>query len=242
VVKKQTEKTAKKIVAKKKEIALSPIVKPAVTPVEAKKAWKAYQELKKAVMEKNDVQIIQGQKFLKKSYWRKLATFFNLSVEVVEERKEEIGKNVVFHFVCKAIAPNGRYAIGSGSCSQWEKNYKNTIHNTRATAETRAFNRAVSNLVGGGEVSAEEIVGLEGSNISSSAKKGVLGASQQATGNSKKGSATEAQKKAIFAIAKSKGMDSEKIKEKAKDLYGLKSFNDISGQEASDLIKALQAS
>jgi hypothetical protein len=38
-----------------------------------------------------------------------------------------------------------------------EKGRKNTLHNTRSTAETRAFNRAVSNLVGGGEVSAEEV-------------------------------------------------------------------------------------
>jgi hypothetical protein len=40
----------------------------------------------------------------------------------------------------------------------WEFAKPNSLHNIRSTAETRAFNRAVSNLVGGGEVSADEIV------------------------------------------------------------------------------------
>ena len=97
----------------------------------------------------------------------------------------------MWNFACKATAPNGRSAIGTGSCSafekatiingkpmqkgkvtewghtaggksypvawEWEPAQPNSIHNVRTTAETRAWNRAVSNLVGGGEVSAEEV-------------------------------------------------------------------------------------
>lgn len=173
----------------------SAIVLPAVTPDEAKKSMEEYQNLKKSIIdEKSDVQDIAGEKFLKKSYWRKLATFFNITVDVVEEKHEMIGGNIIWHFICKAVAPNGRSSIGSGSCDQYEKATKrgdkwmkkgevtkwgknpktgksfpmefnwmmaepNSIHNTRSTAETRAFNRAVSNLVGGGEVSAEEVNG-----------------------------------------------------------------------------------
>jgi hypothetical protein len=147
------------------------IVSPAVTPQEAAAAWKSYQQLKKSVISKDDVQAIQGKEFLKKSYWRKIATFFNLSVEIIEEKHEQIGKTMVWHFTCKATAPNGRYAVGTGSCDAFEKAEMvngqyltygkpakpNSIHNIRSTAETRAFNRAVSNLVGGGEVSAEEV-------------------------------------------------------------------------------------
>ena len=153
------------------------IVMPAVSPEEAVGAWGEYQELKRKIVEPEDVQMIEGKDFLKKSYWRKIATFFNLSVEVVEERKEQLGKTFVWHFTCKATASNGRYAVGVGSCDAfekavlkegeyvrwnkfnktWEKATPNSIHNIRATAETRAFNRAVSNLVGGGEVSAEEV-------------------------------------------------------------------------------------
>lgn len=150
----------------------SSIVMPAVNGAEAVKAWKAYENLKSAIVDKkSDIQSIQGKDFLKKSYWRKVATFFNLTVNVVEERHEQIGKTMVWHFTCEAVAPNGRKTIGTGSCDAFEKaelkngSYMvndrpakpNSIHNIRSTAETRAYNRAVSNLVGGGEVSAEEV-------------------------------------------------------------------------------------
>ncbi len=168
------------------------IVMPAVSGEQAIEAWKQYQDLKNKIIDKDqDIQHIQGKDFLKKSYWRKVTTFFNLSVEVVEEKREQVGKTFVWHFTCKAIAPNGRFAIGTGSCDAYEKAIlkdgkylskgrvtvwgktpdgksfpqewdwtdatPNSIHNIRSTAETRAFNRAVSNLVGGGEVSAEEV-------------------------------------------------------------------------------------
>ena len=54
------------------------IVMPAVSPEQALEAWKAYQALKTKIMEPSDIQKIQGKDFLKKSYWRKIATFFNL--------------------------------------------------------------------------------------------------------------------------------------------------------------------
>lgn len=170
----------------------SSIVMPVVNAQEAVAAWKKYIELKESIVDKdNDIQLIEGKPFLKKSYWRKVATFFNLTVEVVSEEREEILGDLAWHFTCKATAPNGRSAIGAGSCSMYEKatlingrymtkgevtkwgtttngksypmEFKwkpaapNSIHNVRSTAETRAWNRAVSNLVGGGEVSAEEV-------------------------------------------------------------------------------------
>lgn len=148
------------------------IVMPAVTPSQAIEAWETYQKLKMAIKDKNDVQIIENKEFLKKSYWRKLATFFNLNIEIIDEKYEKLGRTIVWHFTVKATAPNGRSAIGTGSCDAFEKarlvngqyvdKYNkiakpNSIHNIRSTAETRATNRAISNLVGGGEVSAEEV-------------------------------------------------------------------------------------
>lgn len=65
----------------------------------------------------------------------------------------------VFSARYRAIAPNGQYCEGDGYCDIWEKGYANSYHNARATAHTRAKNRAISDLVGGGEVSAEEITG-----------------------------------------------------------------------------------
>lgn len=174
------------------------VVMPAVNAAQALEIWTQYQDLITQVCTDEDYQIIEDKKFRKKSGWRKIATFFNLSVEVVNESHEQIGKTMVWHFTCRAVAPNGRFVEGVGSCDAYEKatlrdgkylkkgnvtkwgksssgkNYPlewewveaapNSLHNIRSTAETRAYNRAVSNLVGGGEVSAEEIVDEEHGN------------------------------------------------------------------------------
>lgn len=161
------------------------VIMPAVANgEEALAIWAQYQDIIQKVCIDVDYQMIEGNKFRKKSGWRKIATFFNLSVDVTEERMEVLNEKIghfAYHFTCKATAPNGRYAVGTGSCDSYDKKkfdptlgmfvqynkFKrtstpaepNTIHNVRSTAETRAFNRCVSNLVGGGEVSAEEVEG-----------------------------------------------------------------------------------
>lgn len=137
------------------------LVRPVGTPEEAKKVMEEYQELCNSLLDDGDRQIIQGKVFKKKSAWRKLAKAFNLSTYIVEERSEKVtmdGKDIlVFHFKAKAVAPNGCFAEGTGSCDTSEKGLNKTIHNTRTIAETRAVNRAISSLIGSGEVSAEEM-------------------------------------------------------------------------------------
>jgi hypothetical protein len=141
-----------------KNIEVAKIVKPAVSTEEALQSWKQYEDLKARIITENDVQKIQGKDFLKKSYWRKIATFFNLSLECVKEERQMSADVFTYLITYKASAPNGRFAYGDGACSSNEKGLEKTEHNTRSTAHTRGFNRAVSNLVGGGECSAEEIV------------------------------------------------------------------------------------
>jgi ssDNA-binding Zn-finger/Zn-ribbon topoisomerase 1 len=156
----------------------SRVVMPAVSAQEALTAWNAYQELKQQILDpKTDIQVIHNQEFKKKSYWRKVATFFNLSIETRDEWKEQLGRTMVWHFVVRAQAPNGRFVDGVGSCdvyekatlrdgkyqtynsykNKWEEAVANSPHNVRSTAYTRAYNRSVSDLIGGGEVSAEEV-------------------------------------------------------------------------------------
>ena len=201
----------------------SGIVMPAVSAAEAVKAWDAYLDLKKKIATPEDTQTIQGREFFKKSYWRKLATFFNLSVEVIDERVVQADENRIFHFTCKATAPNGRYAVGTGTCDQMEKGRKNTIHNTRSTAETRAFNRAVSNLVGGGECSAEEMGEVNDSPTKPNTAKANL-----------------SQQRKIFAIAKQAGMDAGAMKDWVKERHGLDSFTELNIQQAKETIDALE--
>ena len=53
--------------------------------------------------------------------------------------------------------PTGRYADGWGNCSRQEGNKAHPNHDIPATAMTRATNRAIADLIGAGEVTAEEI-------------------------------------------------------------------------------------
>ena len=101
---------------------------------------------------------IRGKVFRKKNYWRAVATAFNLSLTLIEERSEDRDEDWGFLCTYRATAPNGRFADGDGTCFAIEKaSGQDSVHNVRAHAATRAINRAISNLVGFGEVSAEEM-------------------------------------------------------------------------------------
>lgn len=236
------------------------IVMPAVSAKQAIAAWKEYEELKKAIVDpEKDIQVIGKEKFLKKSYWRKAATFFNLTVEVIKEEKEILGKTVVWHFTVKAIAPTGRFAIGTGSCDAYEKaklidgkyvakgkvskwgktsdgkSYPlefewvpatpNTIHNIRATAETRATNRAISNLIGGGEVSAEEI------------EQETLSLASQPTPDPK---IDPTQTKKIMALGKALGKSAKDTRDVVLSYLKVNSFDDITKSQADRFIAAME--
>lgn len=104
------------------------------------------------------IQVIQGKQFRKKTYWRAIATAFNLTLECREEKLDETETTWGYIVTYRATAPNGRFADGDGACFASEKKEAQaTVHNVRSHAHTRAMNRAISNLVGFGEVSAEEV-------------------------------------------------------------------------------------
>jgi hypothetical protein len=164
----------------------SQVVAPVVTPEKAKEAWNMFQATKRALLEGSDYQTIitksfkngqwtsEKKPFVKKAGWRKLATAFNLSDQVIKELRvayDEMpyrdGKEIamkpgfVWEMTVRAIAPNGRFAEGVGSCASNERGFAHVEHDVRATAMTRAKNRAISDLIGGGEVSAEEMEGQD---------------------------------------------------------------------------------
>jgi len=141
---------------------------PLFTGREMTDALTAYRELQQALDRAMPDQImsLDGKPFRKKGYWRAIAVAFNLTVEPVEERREVHGvladgsDDYVYIVTYRAATATSRAAIGDGACAAAEKQrgkMKASEHNVRAHAHTRAFNRAVSNLVGFGEVSAEEI-------------------------------------------------------------------------------------
>ena len=198
------------------------IVRPAVTTEQAVEAWNKYQDLKTKIITDNDTISIEGRTYLKKSYWRKNATFFNLTVEVVpgSEKRLEKDSQVTYLVEYRATAPNGRATSGDGACSSTEKDFSKSEHNTRSIAHTRAYNRAVSNLVGGGEDSAEEI----------------SAGTEQTSSNT----ITEKQQKRLFAIAHKNGWNDDGIKSFLKEIYNLESSSDILVSQYDKIINHIE--
>jgi len=152
-------------------------------PIErAVEEWEQYQELCRRLLGPEDMQRIGKREFRKKSGWRKLAKAFNITDKIIDSRidKDEDGRVISADFFVLAAAPNGRTTEGWGGCSIWEraheedktndkgevvcagpcngrKHFSNPDHDVPATAHTRAKNRAIADLIGAGEVSAEEI-------------------------------------------------------------------------------------
>lgn len=135
-------------------------INPDIVNVElALQQWTIYQELTQHLLDESDYQKIGDRKFKKKSAWRKYMRAFNISTTIQEKEieKDKHGRVTNATFIIKAISPDGRYAEGWGNCSKFERKFNKPNHDIPSTAMTRATNRAVSDLIGAGEVSAEEI-------------------------------------------------------------------------------------
>lgn len=142
----------------KMEITPYETVKPLVKPEQARQEWQQYQALKKALLTKEDYQRIGKGKYIKKSGFRKIAVYFGLSDEILEEEKvEREDGSFYWRIKVKVTAPNGRKSTGVGICDSRERNFAHKEHDVYATAHTRAKNRAISDMVAGGVVSAEEM-------------------------------------------------------------------------------------
>lgn len=121
-----------------------------------------YDQLKERLLKDSDTQKISGNLYTKKSGWRKIATAFNISDELISQDRQPLDDGEVrYQVTVRASAPNGRTSIGVGMCSSLESgkslNKKNNKeHDILGTAHTRAKNRAISDLLGG-EVSYEEM-------------------------------------------------------------------------------------
>lgn len=124
----------------------------------------AYDNACRALIGPNDIQKDGGREFKKKSAWKKLARHFSISTTIVAQverfiNDESTGESV-FVAICtvRATSPWGQVADSVGACGTDEETGKRkiSIADAISTAETRASNRATSNLIAMGEVSAEE--------------------------------------------------------------------------------------
>lgn len=96
----------------------------------------------------------------KKSGWQKLARAFNADTEIVDRDllRTSTGRVREAYYRIKSTLPNGRTVESDALCSRKEKGKDNASdHTIMSTAKTRATNRAIAELIGAGEVSAEEM-------------------------------------------------------------------------------------
>lgn len=154
---------------------------------QALKEWEAYQELTEKLLNDGDYQKIGNTKFKKKSAWRKYARAFNISCEVVYEDivRAPDGYPLFARVRVRATDPTGRFQETDQEChinerccdkpcrkANWDKHscckadcdgrtHFSHPGDLPATATTRAKNRAISDLIGAGEVSYEEMQGGE---------------------------------------------------------------------------------
>jgi len=144
------------------------VIRPVVRVEEALEAWKEYQALKEKLADKGDFVEIQGKQHPTKQFANKLSKFFGLSVQIIRAEKETDGEDFTWHIWVRATAPNGQFRESDGHCSSKERKFSHLEHDVYATAVTRAKNRAILELAGFGEVSAEEILDDEGNSKSRS--------------------------------------------------------------------------
>lgn len=164
------------------------LVRPVDDIEEVAELYDQFETIKDKLLDSGDTTSIQSNIHVNKSGWRKIATAFNLSVEVIDSELWEEDGIVKARVLARATAPNGKVSTEIAMCASNESNHMEAgkpsegepedhpdyfhidgkwrrlkdprevnEHNILATAATRAKNRAISDCVGGGEVSAEEI-------------------------------------------------------------------------------------
>lgn len=162
------------------------IVRPVVDVEQVLAAVKAFKEIKQKVLDKKKDFIYigtdgkpntqgRGEPYIKKSGWRTVALAFNLSISVGIGRKEwyedSHGTYYVWRYPITVAANNGRSVSSEGICSSRNKffalrkqkdgSYKYIEPyepDIMLTAQTVGINRAISDMVGSGEVSGEEML------------------------------------------------------------------------------------
>ena len=130
----------------------------------ARAAMERYQELVRALLSPDDFQRVGKREFVKRSGFQKVANAYSLSTQILVKTvdRDDDGNAVRAAALVRATRPDGRFAEGDGACAVGEERFKSASgrakveHDLGATAVTRATNRAISNLVAYGSVSAEE--------------------------------------------------------------------------------------
>ncbi|CAM0907405.1 unnamed protein product [Alopecurus aequalis] len=113
-------------------------------------SFRKYQEVALSILDKSDCIMISGNPFIKKTGWRKIACFYNISFEIRDHSIEFDDSHNVnrAEFLVRASMQGGRFSDGWGSCDRREKRFNKPNNDIPSTAETRAKNKACQDLLG----------------------------------------------------------------------------------------------
>lgn len=134
-----------------------PLVVPITSNAKILEAWRNFQDLKIKLLDNQDFVEIKGERYAKKSTFRKLALAFGISTDVIKEERIENKNSFGYEVTIKAVSPAGRFMTAMGSCHSDERRF-NKSSDIRAIAQTRATNRAIADLIGWSAPSAEEMM------------------------------------------------------------------------------------
>ena len=114
--------------------------------------WDAYQRLCKGLLNDSDYQEIIVKEKDENGNYVKVKRHFK------KKSAWQMGRVREAYYCVRASLPNGRSVESDALCSRSEKGKdKVSDHTIMSTAKTRATNRAIAELIGAGEVSAEEM-------------------------------------------------------------------------------------
>lgn len=115
------------------------------------------EKIKDTLLDTKDIVKIKWKNYINKRWYRKLAIAFNISIKVISEARIVKDDIILYDFTVRSTSPMWRYFESSASCSSNERDFNHLNHDVRATAQTRATNRSISDLIWLWEVSYEEI-------------------------------------------------------------------------------------
>lgn len=212
---------------------------PFVTPIrntdEMVRAWESFKDLKLRLLNDSDFVLVKGERYAKKSAFRKLALAFGISVEIVREDRIDFKTSTAFLITAKAISPNGRFMTAVGSCHTDEKKFSKAS-DARAVAQTRATNRSIADLIGYAAPSAEEVLGegIEESTPSYSSSQEISPLNDPSEQPPERENAMSTrQRSLLISLINQRAMEHD---EREEALAALESYDK---RDASDAIKAL---
>ncbi|MDY6888273.1 MAG: hypothetical protein SVV88_11640 [Pseudomonadota bacterium] len=141
-----------------------------------------FQTYCKVLLVPSDFLLVGDISYKNRFAWVKLARAFNISDELVRLNiaRDDTNHVIYAEAVVRATTPEGRTVMAAGYCSlsdkshtkdlieigelkcigpcDGRKHFTNPDHEIPSTAITRAKNRAISDILGAGELSAEEVI------------------------------------------------------------------------------------